>query len=254
MKLKSDPNCSDPYCLCKPRTPATPPAADATRRSIIFPDTKFPNDSNDVRNAYVHGEAFHGKSLARCRTLAVDTLRSAGLEFKADSYDRLSAITDDMRYRKELYDAFRLISLHDELAAANENHKYITGFLQFAIDNGALEDAPSDPDRSLREYLQGLASEIAALAQRITARSSEAHATRGWKTAEAARAGHETTHGTPEEKRIRFERYQNAVDLMCSDGTTYTEASQKVAQRFGVSSKTIQRHTSAPRRKSTPRK
>jgi hypothetical protein len=250
LELKCEPDCRDPYCLCKPRTPRTPetPPADATQRSIIFPDTKFPNDSNDVRNSYVFGEEFHGKPLAAYRELAEGTLRSAGLEFNSASFDRLSALTDDIRYRAELYEAFRLISLHDALIGANENREFFAGFLQFAIDNGAVADPPPAPDRSLHEYLQRVATEIRALGERIAAREAEPDAARGWKLIVASREGHETVYGTPDQKRERYKCYQDAIDLVWREGMTPTEVSEMVAPQFKVHPRTIRRHTSIPPR------
>jgi hypothetical protein len=199
-----DPPCSDPDCPCKLRPPVATPPADATRRSIIFPDTKLPNDSSDVRNAYVYGE---GKTLATYRELAEGTLRNAGIEFNADSFDRLSALTDDIRYRKELYEAFRLISLHDSLTVANENHEWVAGFLQFAIDNGAVADPPPDSGRSLHEYLQRVTTEIGALGERIMARESEKKADAGVGVGRWQQAGRDTNTAVATEKAAPVMNY-----------------------------------------------
>lgn len=74
--------------------------------------------------------------------------------------------------------------------------------------------------------------------------------TRGKKVFQSAKRGHKQTHGSDEEKRARYDDYQQAVN-MAMDGNpalSYTEACKLIARRKKVHFNTIINHTKNPRK------
>lgn len=78
----------------------------------------------------------------------------------------------------------------------------------------------------------------------------EACAATGEKVQRAAREGHASTHGTPEEKAARWAEYQSAVDTILERAPrlSLTDARKRAAREMGVSYNTIRRHTADPRK------
>lgn len=72
----------------------------------------------------------------------------------------------------------------------------------------------------------------------------------GQKVQQAAREGHESTHGTPEEKAERWAEYQRAVDAILERAPhlSLTDARNRAARELKVSYSTIRRHTADPRK------
>ncbi|MEW6298670.1 MAG: hypothetical protein AB1671_13115 [Thermodesulfobacteriota bacterium] len=72
----------------------------------------------------------------------------------------------------------------------------------------------------------------------------------GRKVRRAERAGHAAVHGTREEKQTRWAAYQNALDTLASKHPHWSLSALRaeVARQHGVSFKTIERHTVAPRK------
>lgn len=93
--------------------------------------------------------------------------------------------------------------------------------------------------------LMELAMRVGALGERLKARPHETNAARGKKVIEAARQGHEQTHGTPEEKRLRNNKLQVEVDRISSwnSKAKKTSIAKRVARKFKVNYKTVIRNT-----------
>jgi hypothetical protein len=73
----------------------------------------------------------------------------------------------------------------------------------------------------------------------------------GLKGALGRKTGHEQVHGTRDQKNARWNAMQHAVDQGCSQypQRSYSDICIRVAKRLGVSSKTVKRHTTNPRRR-----
>jgi len=78
-------------------------------------------------------------------------------------------------------------------------------------------------------------------ANEIIARLHYPAAQRGYKTLAAARKGHETVHGTDEEKQARGRVYVEDHARFMAGGYTKTQADDAVASKHGCSAKTVQR-------------
>jgi hypothetical protein len=63
----------------------------------------------------------------------------------------------------------------------------------------------------------------------------------GRKVKLAARSGHETVHGTDTEKRAKWQAIANDLRAEVASGTKKTAAYAIVAEKHGVSAKTVQR-------------
>ncbi len=72
----------------------------------------------------------------------------------------------------------------------------------------------------------------------------------GEKVQRAARDGHASTHGTPEEKAERWAEYQSAVGAILERAPhlSLTDARRRAAREMGVSYNTIRRRTTDPRK------
>ena len=72
---------------------------------------------------------------------------------------------------------------------------------------------------------------------------------RGRKVIDGASRGHQIVHGTKEEKERRYAQYQNAVNKQYKENPRRSDTSiaKKVAEDFGVTYKTILRHTKIQR-------
>ena len=90
-----------------------------------------------------------------------------------------------------------------------------------------------------RAALKGI--EIGILAQRLDVLQFEPDVRRSKKVVRGARAGHEIVHGNSEEKAERYAEYVAAFQEEWRPNRTKGRLYEKLATRFGVSSKTIQR-------------
>lgn len=77
---------------------------------------------------------------------------------------------------------------------------------------------------------------------------STPHIARGTKILGGARKGHEVVHGSAEEKSRRYAEYQRAVNELvhANSALSWDAICKKAGERFGVSKKTILRHTTRP--------
>jgi len=75
---------------------------------------------------------------------------------------------------------------------------------------------------------------------------------RGIKIAEAAKKGHEQVYGTAEEKSEKWNEYQEFIDKLYQQkpSLSYSDLKRRAATHFDVSCKTIDRHTTNPKKKS----
>ena len=92
------------------------------------------------------------------------------------------------------------------------------------------------------------AMDIGALAERIGVRPFEALAVTGKKIKDASVKGHSETHGTPQQKAERWQRYQKKVNKLIRAGYQYSKAVQVVAEKEICDERTIRRHTQNPAR------
>jgi hypothetical protein len=71
---------------------------------------------------------------------------------------------------------------------------------------------------------------------------------RGRKILGGARKGHEAVHGSTEEKSRRYAQYQQSVNELANSNSalSWDAICKKVGEQFGVSGKTISRHTTRP--------
>jgi hypothetical protein len=109
-----------------------------------------------------------------------------------------------------------------------------------------------DEATATKEFGQLLnaATEIGVLGQRLIARKHEEDVLRGRGTLEYARKGHAAEHGTPEEKKRRYAKYQAELDRVRKSNPKLTRnvvaqrvAEKFVAEGFRVTKKTIINHT-----------
>lgn len=150
---------------------------------------------------------------------------------------------------------------HDRVAAGVA---MACAFLRQHVKNMRAEDG----DWTLKANSAGLLAEMARIAEwgvvlRLLESSDKASISvervedlfpdvlRGRKIINSARAAHEATHGTEEQKRHRWAEYQRAIELKLSKSPrkSLTQARQEVAKAFGVSLRTIERNTKNPRKK-----
>jgi hypothetical protein len=77
------------------------------------------------------------------------------------------------------------------------------------------------------------------------------HQSRGKKTLNSAKMGHVATHGTKQEKKERWGEYQIEVNALHvkKPNLNYASLCMNIANKFGVSEKTIQRRTTNPLKK-----
>lgn len=126
-------------------------------------------------------------------------------------------------------------------------------------ERGVDYDVDSAPDFALRmirfmyEIDQAIQANDARRAARWAVELGQAHALamakfmwepaalRGRKVRTAARQGHETVHGTPEEKRARWRVMADDFRKERAAGKDKGAAEQTVADRRGVSERTIRR-------------
>jgi len=73
-------------------------------------------------------------------------------------------------------------------------------------------------------------------------------ALRGRKVGKGGKKGHEKAHGTPEKKQQKWAAYQDALEKLAAKNQHWslTGLRKEVAKQFGVSFKTIERHTTPP--------
>jgi hypothetical protein len=78
------------------------------------------------------------------------------------------------------------------------------------------------------------------------------HTERGLKNLEGIKKAHENLYGTEDEKRDRWENYQLYIDKLHTrrKSLSYSDLKEKTAKHFGCTSKTIDRHTNNPKKKS----
>jgi hypothetical protein len=214
---------------------------DLNRTSVVFPDTEFPNNWNEIRNQ----SASVGWA-PRCppetyRALAERTLESAGFACDAESLDRIS---NDCNLVPEIREAFRLLMLYEFLTESNRQFSELLAW----AGSHKLPDGDIDFMRFLYEDSQKVAGEIYALGERIKARESEQIARIGKKIKEATPRGSEAVHGTPEQKASRWKTYQDELNRVCTSGVKYPKALKTVGAKFKVHPRTIRRHTSNPTR------
>ncbi len=79
----------------------------------------------------------------------------------------------------------------------------------------------------------------------------ESDAMRGEKVRFGGKAGHEATHGTPEEKKARWDRHQTAVNEAREQNPAASKAEVRriASEKTGVSVSTLRRHTTDKGRK-----
>jgi len=75
------------------------------------------------------------------------------------------------------------------------------------------------------------------------------HTDRGKKVLDSARAGHIGSYGTSEDKQKRYRSYQQAIEAYRKQNPacSYNCACDRIARHYGVSEKTIKRHTKRPK-------
>lgn len=93
------------------------------------------------------------------------------------------------------------------------------------------------------------------LAERINAAKlrMEPHAERGRKVKAGSQSGHETTHGTHEEKKTRWSSYQKFVDDKHLENSflSYSQCARLAAAHFRVALRTITRNTNSWKKNGT---
>lgn len=84
----------------------------------------------------------------------------------------------------------------------------------------------------------------------IEEREQAQHIARGRKVVAGSKAAHAKTHGTPEQKAARWKSYQDwIVDLHALRPTlSYSDLQRRAAAHFKTAKRTIQRHTSNPKK------
>ena len=87
------------------------------------------------------------------------------------------------------------------------------------------------------------ALQLGRTVERMGVRPFEPHAARGIKQIENARRGHESTHGTEQQKQADWDRMTHQWQAMRTAKPNVTKAAidAEVARRCGVSTKTVQR-------------
>ena len=94
------------------------------------------------------------------------------------------------------------------------------------------------------------AIEVGRLLEKLLITPHEPDAARGKKTKRAAKAGFEAVHGSSHERRERNARWQAELEKRMSQNShlSYSAACAGVADRSGVSGKTVWRNTNNPRK------
>jgi len=84
--------------------------------------------------------------------------------------------------------------------------------------------------------------------KQILGEERSAHQSRGKKVLNSAKEGHVATHGTKQEKKKRWGEYQIEVNALHvkKPNLNYASLCMNIANKFGVSEKTIQRRTTNP--------
>ncbi len=206
----------------------------------IFADTEIPKDANEITEKYVCGYKKH-ETVATYRARAVAILRGNGYDVDADT-EWFTRITDNSDLNAEVYEALRLVLVYDHLQGQKEF--FLRIFAETKQAGTHVEGFDSIPE--MLDRMQSMAGEIGALGERLKARENDAHAWRGKKTIMSARKGHETTHGTTQQKKSRRKEYQDAVNLTWRPGMSQRKVSELVAKQFSVSYKRISRYTKLP--------
>jgi len=81
------------------------------------------------------------------------------------------------------------------------------------------------------------------LYERLLMRMASEHIRKRQKNLRVLKEGHESSYGTPEEKRLRWEAFRSAFENVSKDNPDWTRQAcyESVAEQFDVSAKTIQR-------------
>ncbi len=112
--------------------------------------------------------------------------------------------------------------------------------------SGLLSDS-SKPSNLKRYFnrIEKLLFLAVQIKQQMDIDEMEPHTKRGLKLIGAAKAGHEFTHGTKQEKEERWKEYQEFIEKIHPQKPhlTLTDCRKLAATRFKVCLKTITRHT-----------
>ncbi len=164
----------------------------------------------------------------------------------------------------EAYSAENTDSLHsicnvsqatqeDEYLLSDSAGGYAARLLAMLQSLGSLDDtywkALDNPETDVfRIYQKGI--EFGLLYSEANLKFNwERDAQIGKKVSSGGKKGHAKAYGTNTERNVRYAEYQSALDeiVASSPEIGITEARSKVASKFGVSVKTIQRYTSPPK-------
>jgi hypothetical protein len=205
----------------------------------IFADTEIPKDANEITEKYVWGYKDH-ETVDTYRERAVAVLRANGYDVDVDTdTEWFTRITDNADLNAEVYEALRLVLVYAKLQSQKRFFLKIVGETKQA--SAPVEGYDSIPE--MIDGVQSMAGEIGALGERLKAHMSDADALRGKLTLKYARKGNESVHGTPKEKRTRWNGYQVHVDRVAQPGMSHWYVSGLVASELNVSQKTIYRNT-----------
>ena len=154
------------------------------RKSVIFPDTVFPNSVEAKILSYVRGCDLPKKPIAFYVERAEHTLRSGGLAFDQPSFDRWTDKRD--RSNPEINEAWRIKSLSENLKTIRDLVSRILGEAAEALRARTVPHSPSSepPDGfenilGLMDQMNEIAAEIGALGERIKGRESDPAAFEG---------------------------------------------------------------------------
>jgi len=118
---------------------------------------------------------------------------------------------------------------------------------ELLLETGEISECVSDFREAFQKMLSSINHSLAWEAVNKEKKLIQAmpHIVRGEKVLAGAKSAHEETHGTAEQKKQRWQQYQDEC-IELKENNSYlgiTEIRRKIAKKNGVSYKTVLRHT-----------